>query len=379
MPIRLADLETFDSLPHGYCVIDEQYKVLSWNKTLEGWSGKLRDDMVGTNLSDLQPKLKQADYRLRFDLNFNSGTPFVFSPLIHGQIIPCGTDRDLQVHRTYLIKYKYSDEKAALLVVENVSRSHNSLIRYRHITDELEISKQEAIKYVDHLSRVNDELNQFAYRTSHDLKAPITTAKALVKFVIEDIEDGDTEHAKQDLEKISKVMEGLEVLLSDIFALVNADQNIESVELVNVCDVLKEIEQRLKPLADLNNCTLESDYDQSLQVNLEKGRITQILENIVSNGIKYRDSEKGQSYVRIVIRGEDDGIRLLIEDNGIGIPEKHQGEVFTMFKRFSPSHSFGSGLGMAIVKKHIEFLKGNIEFTSSEAGTVFNVYLPLRS
>jgi len=116
-----------------------------------------------------------------------------------------------------------------------------------------------------------------------------------------------------------------------------------------------------------------------LQVNLEKGRITQILENIVSNGIKYRDSEKGQSYVRIVIRGEDDGIRLLIEDNGIGIPEKHQGEVFTMFKRFSPSHSFGSGLGMAIVKKHIEFLKGNIEFTSSEAGTVFNVYLPLRS
>jgi signal transduction histidine kinase len=66
-----------------------------------------------------------------------------------------------------------------------------------------------------------------------------------------------------------------------------------------------------------------------------------------------------------------------VSDNGIGIPEKHQAEVFDMFKRFHVEKSTGSGLGMALVKKHIEYLKGDISFTSSKDGTVFTITIPM--
>ena len=377
------NLEIFDSLPHGYCLIDDQYKIVFWNKMLEEWSGKRRAEMLGTYLTDLQPKLVQPDYKLRFDLTFRSGTPFVFSPLIHQQIIPCryadGDGAAMQYHRTYLMKYKNAGENLALLVAENVSRSHDSLIRYRQLTNELEISKQRALEFADNLTQANDELSQFAYRTSHDLKSPVSTASALVKCVLEDLEDGDVENAVNDIKKIGKLMQGLDMLIRDIFALVKADLEVDPAEQVNVANVLVEIEERLDHLAEQNNCVLEIDIDQSLHIYLEKGRLTQILENIISNGIKYRDEKKDRSYVKIEIQKENDGVRLNIQDNGIGIPEKHRDDVFKMFRRFSPNHSFGSGLGMAIVKKHIDFLKGTIEYSSSEEGTLFSIYLPQQS
>ena len=377
MNVRIADLEFFDCLPHGYCLIDEQYVILSWNRSLEEWSGKLRSEMIGSNLKKVQPKLEDPAYRIRFDLAFKSGTPFVFSPLIHKQIVPCGDDKSNQIHRTYLTKYKSTGCNTALLVVENVTRSHQSMVRYRELTNELEQSKQTVIRNAKRLEVLNDELSQFAYRTSHDLKSPITTSKGLLDCVLEDMEDGDLAEAKENTKKVAKVLCSLERLIVDIFSLAKADLSIDNEQPINMNSVYKDIESRLSPLAEKNACDLIFIDNLADEVNVQRVRLTQIIENIVSNGIKYRDSNKDRSYVNVISDRKPNALHISIEDNGIGIPKKHQDEVFTVFKRFSPEHGAGTGLGMAIVRKHVDFLNGSISFSSDTNGTKFDVLLPL--
>ena len=379
MSISGDDLEFLDGLPHGYCLIDEQYTILSWNRSLEEWSGTLRSEMIGQNLRVLQPKLCSPEYKMRFDLVFSSGTPFVFSPLIHKQIIPCGDSELHQVHRTYLTKYKSSAGNIALLVVENVTRSHESMVRYREVTNELENSKQEVIANAKQLAVLNDELSQFAYRTSHDLKSPVTTSKGLLGIVLEDMDDGQLVCAKANVNKVVKVLGSLETLIVDIFSLVKADLSMDCEQSFVIDTVYEDIESRLTPLAEENSCNLDFSGNLSGKVNVQRVRLTQIIENIVSNGIKYRDPEKDSSFVRVVAEQDSGSLCLHIEDNGIGIPEKYQADVFTVFKRFNPECGAGSGLGMAIVKKHVDYLNGQISFSSDKNGTRFDVRLPHNS
>ena len=377
MSVSVADLEFFDCLPHGYCLIDEQYKILSWNRSLEEWSGKLRSEMIGRCLTDIQPKLCDPAYKSRFDLVFKTGTPFVFSPLIHKQIIPCGDGENIQVHRTYLTKYKSAAINTALLVIENVTRSHESMVRYRELTEELEESKQQVVKHAKRLEILNEELSQFAYRTSHDLKAPVTSSKGLLGCVLEDLEDGDMSSGTENIVKVIKLLGGLEELISGIFSLVKADYSVDSAETLNIKSIYQDIESRLSPVAEQNACALVFTDTLVGTVSVQRVRLTQIIENIVSNGIKYRDVNKDNSLVRVVTHQESDGLHILIEDNGIGIPEQNQADVFTVFKRFNPECGTGTGLGMAIVKKHIDFMNGRITFSSDKNGTKFDVLVPL--
>jgi len=377
MPVSVVDLEFFDCLPHGYCLIDEQYKILSWNRSLEEWSGKLRSEMIGSSLSELQPKLTRPEYKMRFDLVFKSGTPFVFSPLIHKQIVPCGDETSRQVHRTYLTKYKSSSSNTALLVVENVTRSHESVVRYRELTEELKQSKQEVLKNVNRLATLNDELSQFAYRASHDLKAPVTTSRGLLACVLEDLQDGDVALASDNLGKVIKTLSSLEGLIADIFSLVKADLCIDNTRQIDIASIYQDIESRLTPFAEKNACQLMFSDSLINEVTVQRVRLTQIIENIVSNGIKYRDSEKGNSFVKVEASQKGGCLCIRIEDNGIGIPEQYHPDVFTVFKRFSPESSSGTGLGMAIVRKHVDYLDGKISFSSDDNGTTFDVMLPL--
>ena len=377
MSVSVADLEFFDCLPHGYCLIDEQYKILSWNRSLEEWSGTLRSEMIGRCLTDIQPKLCDPAYKSRFDLVFKTGTPFVFSPLIHKQIIPCGDGENIQVHRTYLTKYKSADINSALLVIENVTRSHESMVRYRELTEELEESKQQVVKHAKRLEILNEELSQFAYRTSHDLKAPVTSSKGLLGCVLEDLEDGDMSSGTENIVKVIKLLGGLEELISGIFSLVKADYSVDSAETLNIKSIYHDIESRLSPVAEQNACALVFTDTLVGVVSVQRVRLTQIIENIVSNGIKYRDVNKENSVVRVVTHQESDGLHIIIEDNGIGIPVQFQADLFTVFKRFSPECGTGTGLGMAIVKKHIDFMNGRITFSSDMNGTKFDILVPL--
>ena len=227
------------------------------------------------------------------------------------------------------------------------------------------------------LKKANEELTQFAYRTSHDLKAPLSSSKVLAQFISMDIDDGNLSEAKENANKISKQMEKLETLVVDILLLAQADLDSNEALPIDFDQLIIDIQERLSWLRKDNPCSIDINISLSRLITSEKIRFSQIIENLLSNALKYYDTNKVTPNVKLDIYNNEDTILIDISDNGIGIPEEYQSEVFTMFKRFHPDRSNGSGLGMTIVKKHIDYLGGTITFESSKQGTIFKIIIPM--
>ena len=101
-----------------------------------------------------------------------------------------------------------------------------------------------------------------------------------------------------------------------------------------------------------------------------------VIENFISNAIKYSDQSKNHRYVKIDYSVKNGHSVLSIKDNGLGIEKKYQKDLFGMFKRFHTESSFGSGLGLYLVKKHLKKMNAHVEFESAKGkGSTFRVIL----
>jgi signal transduction histidine kinase len=98
----------------------------------------------------------------------------------------------------------------------------------------------------------------------------------------------------------------------------------------------------------------------------------------VRNALKYRNAQRPDPYVSIETKDEQGWISIEVRDNGLGIPEKNQDQVFQMFRRFHTESAEGYGLGLAMVKTQVEYLEGKASFTSNGEGTTFQVLLPAK-
>lgn len=166
-------------------------------------------------------------------------------------------------------------------------------------------------------------------------------------------------------------------MIVDILNLAKADLENLEVKEFKLKKTVEEIKDKLEKLFLDNDVKIEIEVDSTMSLKMPKVRISQILENLISNSIKYHDLNKEISFVKISSVQRRDEIEIIIEDNGLGIPDEFQDRTFQMFQRFHPSISFGSGLGMYLIKKHIDNLNGSIKFKSSEKGTVFNITIPI--
>lgn len=237
----------------------------------------------------------------------------------------------------------------------------------------LSLSFEERDKNLRMINLKNDELSQFSYRTSHDLKAPLVTIRGLSNAMVEDINEGDYEEVKGNAIYIGTFVHKLEHLVTDILNLTKADLEVSEKESVDLEEIIGEIKERLKSIYIDTNVEIGVAIDPLANLIVSKARITQVLENLISNSIKYRDNNKHRSFVKISSKKVNNTTLITVEDNGIGIPLKHQHNVFQMFQRFHPNISFGSGLGMYIVKKHLNNMTAEINLESSEKGTIIKI------
>ncbi len=227
------------------------------------------------------------------------------------------------------------------------------------------------------LAKANEELSQFAYRTSHDLKAPLATIQGLARFIETDMNSGRHSEVIQNSAKIIKQSVKLSALVTDILDLTRADLEQVGSEVVDFSTIIDDVKEKYAELIAANGVTVSSTIHGTSSVRHQRTRLIQVLENLISNAIKYSNPKQAKRYVHISIEQNASQISIKVQDNGIGIPKQHQSDTFKMFKRFHPKLSFGSGLGMSIVKKHIESMGGRIQLLSSEKGTTVEVTLPV--
>jgi CHASE3 domain sensor protein/two-component sensor histidine kinase len=228
------------------------------------------------------------------------------------------------------------------------------------------------------LETVNQELQSFVYRTSHDFKSPLLGIQSMAKFIEEDLRDGNIDEALENVGRISKNANSLETLVASTLQLAQTDLSDNRVESIDVEALVADVHSRLEGFAEGREVELRVGSGvANRRINTDPNHLMTVLENLVSNGIKYSDDDHEKSFVIIDADiGVNGSIEMTINDNGVGIPAKRQAEVFGMFKQFHPGRSNGTGLGMYIVKKSIERISGDISFDSTSKGTQFYITIP---
>ena len=212
------------------------------------------------------------------------------------------------------------------------------------------------------LERNNAELDSFAYIASHDLKEPLRGIANYSSFLIEDYEDRLDEDGKAKLLTLVRLSGRMESLLDALLAYSRLGREELELERVPLDEVIAEIRENLAAL--LSERTAEIRVRGPLPVlAASRERITEVFQNLVSNGIKYNASP--QRIVEIGVAAKrpesspsevpDEAVVCYVRDNGIGIPEKYRDSVFAIFKRLHGRDEYGGGTGarLTIVKKII--------------------------
>ncbi len=222
------------------------------------------------------------------------------------------------------------------------------------------------------LKKANIELDTFLYRSSHDLRAPLTTISGIISMIklTDDQKKIDEYH-----DAIESRIGQVDNVIRDILTLRKGQKTDLSVAELNLED---EIKKEFDHLIDPNekNPALEVVSEGNSVIRTDPARLHTILTNVLSNSIKYHDLVRDDPKVMVQIIGGDDGLEFSISDNGSGIEQRHLPKIFDMFYRASQS-SKGTGLGLYLVKDAVDHLKGNIGVRSEKGiGTTFDIHLP---
>ena len=229
----------------------------------------------------------------------------------------------------------------------------------------------------ERLVAANNELMQFAYNASHDLRAPLATILGLVRLALDDLDEGNLDQLRADLAEIEGRADHLGDLVEDTLALAKADLVEEPWSPVSAAQIVNRLEEEFAAACRRDGVVLTTEIRDSRKILTQPLRLMTALRNLVENAIKYRDDGKSEPLVRVVVReGPAGAIVFEVVDNGLGIEAEDHTEVFQMFRRFHSNIAGGSGLGLALVKKQTQHLGGTIEFHSDPGGTTFTVTLP---
>ena len=219
----------------------------------------------------------------------------------------------------------------------------------------------------------NEELDRFVSRVSHDLKGPISSLLSLYNVVVSEVSD---EKALKYFGMYHKRMIRLNQTVLDLLSLSRVNSLEAQMTSIDLNRMIQEAIDTYEHLAGFE--------DISFDVNIEIDRfysdlrlVRIIVQNLIENSIKYRNDEGKKPIVSISVKNAaEDHIAIIVEDNGIGIPEKFQGRIYEMFYRATDKVS-GSGLGMYITKNAVDKLEGQITMESRlGVGTKFVVLLP---
>jgi signal transduction histidine kinase len=228
------------------------------------------------------------------------------------------------------------------------------------------------------LDRMRDA---FVATVSHELRTPLTSISGFLEMMQEE-EQGLGESGKHYLEVIRRGTERLHALVEDLLLIAQIEANRVELQLgpVDVAELTSRSVEAMRPSADDKGVSLELVTDHPPVVSGDRNRLTQVLDNLVSNAIKFT-TDGGA--VTVSVAAADGGLRLVVADTGIGVPVEEQGQVFSRFFRASTATRLaipGTGLGLSISRALIEQHGGTITLTSAEGeGTQVVVTLPSAS
>jgi PAS domain S-box-containing protein len=252
------------------------------------------------------------------------------------------------------------------------------ITKQKELQDKLAERQQDALEHKNNeLRKTNLDLDNFIYTASHDLRSPITNIEALMTLLKEELAETNALNVgtEEILQRVRSSVKRLKTTIEDLTEISRLHKDStenSSTEIINVQEVYEDIMADLEYPTKQKACFIQTNF-QVYQLKFSKKNFRSILYNLISNAIKYQSPQR-DCIIQIHTSLEEPYVVLSVKDNGLGMNEQQQGQLYTMFKRFH-DHVEGTGIGLFMVKRIIENAGGKIEVKSEEGkGTEFKVY-----
>lgn len=279
----------------------------------------------------------------------------------------------------YLVKPFSARELVARVSTQlEMSRLQEDLLKANR---DLEHRVQERTAELAHaneeLLRSNEELRQFAFIASHDLQSPLRSITAFVQILEREHGEQLNEEARVLIGRVVEATNRLQNMINDLLAYSRVESHANPFHPVNLRKVIDSA------LASLEGVIRETQTEVAcgdLPVVLgDRGQLTQLLQNLIENAIKYRGQEPPR--VEVSAKPYGDQWLIMVRDNGIGIAPEHYERIFEIFRRLHSQQAYpGNGIGLALCRRVVERHSGRIWVESEPGkGSVFQFTLPKSS
>jgi signal transduction histidine kinase len=221
----------------------------------------------------------------------------------------------------------------------------------------------------------NRQLEQYAFITAHNLRAPVARILGLgnlLKYLT------SSEEKEENINRLINTTKELDMVVKDINSILEIKKGSnDAIVEINLSNEIVQVEKLLENTISSVNAVIVKELSQVNVLRTVKPYLTNVIFNLISNSIKFRHSTRNP-LIKIQSQIEGGFAKLIFSDNGIGIDMQiSKGKIFGLYQRFH-LHIEGKGLGLFLIKTQLDSLGGKIEFTSRvDEGSVFTVYLPL--
>lgn len=263
---------------------------------------------------------------------------------------------------------KNSDIRTGLLSVIKIQFAAEQCLLYTVF----DISNIEEL--VNELKAKNDELQAFTYTVSHDLKAPLVTISGFLGYLEQDTKSGNLIRVSQDIQRINDAVAKMQRLLNELLELSRIGRLTNTPEVVPFKEIVDEALSLVEGELQQNQVEVKIEADLP-SIFGDRARLVQVVQNLVENAAKFKGSQL-KPLIEIGMHSNDERI-FYVRDNGLGIEPVYHDRIFGLFNKLDAS-SEGTGIGLALVRRIIEYHGGRI-WVESEGlgkGSVFFFTLP---
>jgi light-regulated signal transduction histidine kinase (bacteriophytochrome) len=227
------------------------------------------------------------------------------------------------------------------------------------------------------LVQANEDLKQFAYAASHDLKQPLRTIGNFAGLLERKFKGNIDEDAADYFAFIRQATRDMATLLTNLLEYTQLENKADSYEELDLNQILQNVQINLSQMISEKQANVLSEWLPSLEANRE--HMHQLFQNLINNGIKFND--KANPEIQISVELLPDRYRFAVRDNGVGIDPEYADKVFGLFQRVGDRSAFeGTGMGLAIAKRIVQQYNGQIWVESTPLhGSTFYFTVPKSS
>ncbi|MDJ1485799.1 7TM diverse intracellular signaling domain-containing protein [Cytophagaceae bacterium YF14B1] len=292
------------------------------------------------------------------------------------RLVSANTTMEAQYHVLHQQKEELKAVNETLVEQKQLieTQTHTLIELNRELENTVQERTFELKNTIESLIQQNQDLHQFSYILSHNLRSPIARIKGLT--TIFNKEDMNDPFNLELLGYLQQCADNLDLIIHDLSHIITIRKNLNTIkEEINLYDLFDTVTKGLTTEIEQANAKIIADFSSKEVVYSVKSYLHSILYNLISNAIKYRSPDRIPS-IHVKVLTDNTYTCLIVKDNGLGIDLNivTEQQIFGFYKRVH-SHVDGKGLGLYLVKTQVETLQGKVEVESMpDQGSTFKVY-----